>query len=149
MKEKISKATAPCIVGEGTLFNKRDMIRALETVENVTYLDIVDERIVSGGDGIVLRVFSNKENATLILNGALFINVSSFNYLHFGPDKEGRATLDLVNNSRILRLIPHQENQKSISSRLSRRYLCDEDTELSEEEACASMLDDLIDEDED
>lgn len=149
MQNKINKATAPCIIGEGTLFNKRDMIRALETVENVTYYDIVDNRMVSSGEGTVLKVFANKENATLILNGVLFINVSSFKYLHFTPDKGGQLIIDLVNDSRTLRLIPAEEKAKSINSRLTKNVLASEEENYSDEEACASILDELMDEDED
>lgn len=149
MQNKINKATAPCIIGEGTLFNKRDMIRALETVESVTYYDIIDNQVVSRGEGAVLKVFANKENATLILNGVLFINVSSFRYLHFAPDKRGQMIIDLVNDSRTLRLIPSEEKAKPINSRLSRNILASEEENYGDGEACASMLDELMDEDED
>jgi hypothetical protein len=143
------KATAPCIIGEGTLFNKRDMIRALETLENVKYSDLVDNKVVSKGEGIVIKVFASKENATLVVNEALFINVLSFKYLHFSSTRRGETVLELINDSRVLQLIPQREDSKTVGSRLNRNVFPNREVDYDEEEICASILDDLMEEEED
>lgn len=147
MHNELNKSAAPCIVTEGILFSKRDMIRALETIENVTYYDIIDNQVISKGEGVLLKVFASKENATLILNGSLFINVFSFDYLQFSPGKKkGQTTIDLVKNSRILRLIPQEEEVKG-STRLSANNLCRKNGFYDEEEPCPSLLDDFMEDD--
>ncbi len=148
MRNEFNKSNAPCIVSEGILFNKRDMIRALETIENVTYYDIVDRQTVSKGEGVILKVFASKENSTLILNGSLFINVFSFDYLQFSPGKKkGQTVVELVKDSRTLRLIPQEEDIKN-PAKLSASNLCRKNGFYDEEEPCPSMLDDIVDEDE-
>lgn len=139
------KHRAPCIVTHGTLFNKRDMIRALDTLESVGYEDIVDGGILSRGKGIVVKVFASKENSTLIVNGALFINVNSFDFLDFETDDSGRCCFRLVGDARILRIVPAVSDTGS-HLRPHQGILFSND-EIAEEEACMTMHEDWFDDD--
>ncbi len=107
------KKQAPIIINEGTLVNKKDMIRALETLENVSYQYEVDEKIVSQGEGWIVKIFANKENATLIVNECIFINVFSFDYLKFFTNEKGLTTFALVGNGQTLKLISLEENSRA------------------------------------
>jgi hypothetical protein len=146
VQNQFNKSNAPCIVSEGTLFNKRDMMRALETIEGVTYLDMIDDQVISKGSGVLIKVFASKDNATLVVNGSLFINVFSFDYLHFNSGKKGKPVLDLIKESRILRLIPHEDAKSS--AKLSASSVSRKDDLYDEEEPCASLLDDLMEDEE-
>jgi hypothetical protein len=134
------------MVSEGTLFNKRDMMRALETIEGVTYFDIMDDQVISKGSGVLMKVFASKDNATLVVNGSLFINVFSFDYLHFSSNRRGKAVVDLIKESRVLRLIPHEDTKSS--GKLSASSVSRKDDLYDEEEPCASLLDDLMEDEE-
>lgn len=95
---------APCIINEGTIFNKKDMLRALETFENINYEYIVDGQVVAGGTGELVKVFASKNSATMIINNCVFINVLSFNYLNFRTLESGHTEVELMADSRILRM---------------------------------------------
>lgn len=143
------KATAPCIINEGTLVNKRDMIRAVETLECVTYCDILDDQVISQGDGVLVKIFASKDSATLIVNGSIFLNVLSFDHLHFASPPEGEAVIDLVNGTRILRLIPREEDPK-LMARVNQNAFAYESESVDTDGACAQhLLDDLSDLEED
>ncbi len=99
----------PCIVDVGTLINKRDMARLLADLGRVRYFDIVDHYVRREGEGYVMEVFEDPLAATLVANRALYLNVSSFDCLTLEThaNAEGmQVTLDLVQEARILRLIP-------------------------------------------
>lgn len=96
---------APCIINKGTIFHKKDMLRALETFENLNYDYIVDGHTVACGSGDLVKVFASKNSATMIINNCVFINVLSFNYLNFRTLDDGHTEIDLMADSRILRLV--------------------------------------------
>lgn len=131
--------TAPCMINEGTLINKRDMIRALETLECVWYSDFFDNKLMSQGEGILLKVIACPESSTLIVNGSIFLNVFSFEYLRFYPDKHGNTTIELVASSRTLKLIPKEEDPKLISKISRNAY--DYDDVCDGSDYCANLQD--------
>jgi len=143
------KASAPLIVDEGTLVHKRDMIRALETFECLTYTDMVDDKVISEGEGILLKVFASKESSTLIINGSIFINVLSFDHLHFQRNAEGETVIDLIQATRTLRLVPRDENPKLMSRLNQESFAFDADGDVAEDTVAQQLLDDLTDIDED
>lgn len=143
------KGAAPLIIGEGTLVNKRDMIRALETLECVTFYDIVDKKTITKGDGVVIKVFASKDSSTLIINGSIFLNVLTFEHLHFYPGDDAESVVDLVQGSRLLRLIPREENPK-LMARINQNAFAYEDEHAESEDAVAQqLLDDMPEFDED
>jgi hypothetical protein len=106
MDERELKNQIPCIVDEGIVVNRRDMVRILRDLGHVRYADIVEDRVRTQGEGVVTSVFSNFNGSTIIVNKRLYINVNSFSYLRLGRTEEDAAAIDLVDEARVVRLIP-------------------------------------------
>jgi hypothetical protein len=105
MQNFYQRTPAPCIVNEGILINRADIIRALETLESVKYSFTVDGSEMSCGNGVIVKIFANPDTSTLIVNGCLFINILSFNYLRFFVDESLATVMDLVEDGKALRLV--------------------------------------------
>jgi hypothetical protein len=93
-------------VDEGLLVNRRDMVRVLRDLGPVRYQDWVDGALAHQGEGVIVNVVANDQNATVIVNKRLYLNVNAFDYLSLGTDEAGGAHADLVAEQRTLRLIP-------------------------------------------
>ncbi len=96
---------APSMIGRGTLTTYRDMLRALETLENVEYRYIVDGDDIDEGRAALVKLMADSESSTLIVNGCLFLNVASFRYLDFSRDDEDRWVFTLTGDGSMLELI--------------------------------------------
>ena len=97
---------APCIVGSGIIVNRSDIYRLLCDLGQVRYFDIVDESVMANGTGYIMEVFADPQCATVAIGRTLYVNVCSFDYLKLHTDLEQQVTFDLVQDSRILRLMP-------------------------------------------
>lgn len=96
---------APALIGRGTLSNYRDMLRALETLENVEYRFFAHGELVSEGTAALVKLMADQESATLVVNGCLFLNVASYRFLDFGQDSEDRWSFVLHGDDARLELI--------------------------------------------
>ncbi|MDX2272770.1 MAG: hypothetical protein NW237_12625 [Cyanobacteriota bacterium] len=109
-----SSPLAPCIVDVGTIIQKRDMLRLLADLGRVYYVDLLDGQVNRQGEGYVMEVYRDPDAATMIVNRSLYVNVNSFDYLMIdilnNQDSqdypEACSVFDLVQENRILRLIP-------------------------------------------
>lgn len=108
---------ASCLIGEGTIYQKKDMLRSLETFGNLRYEYIVDGKVITKGEGRLTKVFASKNSATLIINRCIFINVFSFDYLNFKTTTKGHTLLELVEDSRMLKLESRETEKPSRPSR--------------------------------
>lgn len=97
---------APCLVNSGTVIHKADMVRLLQDVGQVFYQHHQDGTLVSEGRGFVMEVFADGQQATLVANRTLYINVHSFDCLELSRDDNGKACFDLVQDVCRLRLVP-------------------------------------------
>jgi hypothetical protein len=97
---------APCIIDSGTIVDKRDMQRLLTDLSHVRYFHIQDGSIVGEGEGCVLEVFADGQGATLVANHTLYLNVCSFDCLELRQLLDHQACFDLIQDGRLLRLIP-------------------------------------------
>jgi hypothetical protein len=97
---------APCIIDYGTVINKDDMRRLLIDLGKVRYIHILDGYTQSEGEGWVVEVFTDTQQATLVANGSLYLNVQSFDYLILNSSPEQECYFDLMQDNRQLRLIP-------------------------------------------
>ncbi|MDB9315190.1 hypothetical protein PN462_18900 [Spirulina sp. CS-785/01] len=97
---------APCIIDTGILVNKEDIRRLLSSLSQVRYIYTLDGQVQRQGEGFVLEIFSDPQQATIVANGTLFLNVHSFDYLEMQQTPEQLTYLDLVQENRHLRLIP-------------------------------------------
>lgn len=116
---------APCLIGRGTLGNYRDMLRALETLENVEYRFLVHGDLVDEGRTALVKLMADPESSTLIVNGCLFLNVTSFRYLDFEQDAEKRWRFVLHGDSTSLEMIAIPETDEDGES--SRPHLLSEE----------------------
>ena len=76
-----SHLPAPCIVDSGTVVNKQDMRRVLCDLGPVQYRYTQGEHCISEGEGYVVEVFADPNEATLVTNHSLYLNICSFDYL--------------------------------------------------------------------
>jgi hypothetical protein len=134
---------APCLIGRGTLTSPRDILRALETLENVEYRFVVHGDSVSAGKAALVKLMADPESSTLVVNGCLFLNVFSFSYLDFEELGEERWLFTLHGDSSVLELISVPEVEDEIASS-GRPHLLSEETVPDFESLIA-----LDDEDED
>lgn len=143
MQNSFRSAPAPCIVNEGILINKTDMMRVLETIESVRYEYLIDGASISTGEGIVVKVFSSPDTSTLVINGCLFLNVLSFNYLRFYPAENNVTTIELTDECRILKLTSIEEDGRRLA-RVNREIFA---SCAFSEHAPAELFDDSDDDD--
>lgn len=85
---------------------KLDMRRLLSDLGRVRYIYTYQGQLQSEGEGDVMEVFANPQRSTLIANHALYLNISSFDYLELKQSKEKETYFDLVQEGVCLRLIP-------------------------------------------
>jgi len=104
-----SRAHPPLIVNDGTLTQARDMVRALETVESLSYRYLVDGDVIAHGRATLVRIMADGESSSVLVNGCLFLNVSSFHYLNFRTDEVGQAQFELFTDGAMLEIRPLDE----------------------------------------
>lgn len=135
---------APCIVDTGTLVNKRDMQKVLADLDRVRYIYIQNGKPMSRGEGYVVEVFADPSQSTVVTNHSLYLNVCSFDCLELKTGVRSEAYFDLVQENRLLRLIPMTSPLKEqAASHVNAATL-----EAALAGAIAAKLDAQIDEDE-
>lgn len=97
---------APCLVDAGTVVNKKDMVRLLQHLGRVRYVHCQEEQVLREGEGYVVEVFSDPQQATLIANNSLYLNVTSFDCLEMGQLNDNQPYFDLMQDNRCLRILP-------------------------------------------
>ena len=96
---------APCIIDVGTVVNQDDMKRLLNDLGHVRYIHSIDRKVQSEGKGWIIEIFSDPVQSTLVANHNIYLNVQSFDCLQLGT-LEDRSYFDLIQDNRLLRLIP-------------------------------------------
>ena len=102
----LSNVPAPCLVDQGMVVNKTDMLRLLNDLGQVAYTDVHDEGILSKGTGYVMDVFAEPGVSTLVANQSLYLNVYSFDYILLEKLPNEQACFKLFQENRCLQLIP-------------------------------------------
>ena len=105
-RQPTTKLPAPCIVDRGVVVNQQDMQKLLAGLGRVSYAYSQDGAISSEGEGVVVEVFADDVQATLVANAALYINVCSFDYLKIDRSSDNQSTFALVQENQVLRLSP-------------------------------------------
>lgn len=101
-----SNMPAPCLVDRGIVIQKVDILRLLNDLGRVSYIDAREGEILSEGTGYVMDVFAEPGVSTLVANQSLYLNVYSFDYLELDKLPDGQACFKLVQENRCLRLLP-------------------------------------------
>lgn len=97
---------APCIIESGILVNKEDIKRLINDLTQVNYIHIIDDVVLNRGTGWILEVFNDPNQATVVVNNSLYINIQSFDYLKLTQVSPQETYFDLIQDNRQLRLIP-------------------------------------------
>ena len=105
MDDRDQKNQIQCIVDEGILVSRRDMVRVLRDLGLVRYVDLLGGVPRSTGEGYVTSVVSNFSTSTIIVNRRLYLNVNNFEFIRLGVE-EGQSVFDLVDHERTIRLFP-------------------------------------------
>ena len=103
-----SEPLAPCFIERGTVTDHIDMMRALDTVEAMRFKQIVDGELVAEGEATLVKL-SADDTSTMLVNGCLFLNVSSFRYLTFENQPDGICRFELVREGMSLSIEPRDE----------------------------------------
>jgi hypothetical protein len=109
MEERESKNKIQCIVDEGIVLNRRDMVRILRDLGQVRYEDQLDGAVLKRGEGFVAGVYANENASTIIVNKRLYLNVNSFDFMRLVLLDDDETAIDLVDDQRTIRLIPMSE----------------------------------------
>jgi len=122
-----SQPLAPCLISKGTISHPRDMLRALETLENLDYRYVVTGELIEEGRAALVKLMADPDSATLVVNGCLFLNVSSFRYLDFEQASEDRWSFVLHGDGSVLELLSIPETESDDES-AKRPHLLSEET---------------------
>jgi hypothetical protein len=111
-----SNELASCLVHNGTVSSPRDMIRALETIEGLTYRQVVDGKTMAEGHATLVKLMVEPGAATVLVNGCLFLNVLSFRHLTFETDPDGTCRFELIGDGMRLQLVPTADSEETTAS---------------------------------
>ena len=129
-----------CLVEQGIIYSKRDMIRILRDLDRVCYTYLIDNFSVAAGEGYVVEVYANGFDSTLVFNNRLHINANSFDFLKISSKPE--KLVELISGHRIMKLKPLtnilQANQSRIEEEIDEQRIaiahqlaCDDEVNLN------------------
>lgn len=113
--ERRNELTA-CLIHNGTVTGHRDMIRALETIEGLTYRQVLDGEVMAEGRATLVKLMAEPDAATILVNGCLFLNVLSFRHLTFETDAESRCVFELVGDGMKLEIVPTEDEDEAVTA---------------------------------
>jgi len=122
--EPLPNLTA-CFIEHGTVAHPRDMVRALETLEGLTYEYLVDGQAMASGRATLVKLMADDESATMLVNGCLFLNVASFRYLNFHAGTDG-CRFELFGDGTVLTMVATDEPEGRFERRRDMRLLEEE-----------------------
>lgn len=105
-----------CLIHNGTVTGHRDMIRALETIEGLTYRQFVDGEMIADGRATLVKLMAEPGAATILVNGCLFLNVLSFHHLTFETDAAGACAFELMGDGMKLVLVPAEDEDEAVAA---------------------------------
>lgn len=136
----------PCIIDNGIVVNKQDCRRLLVDLVRVRYIHTIDGQLQSEGEGCIVDVFSDMNQSTLIANQTIYINVNSFDYLQLTRSPDSQTFFDLIQDGRLLRLIPlsspiqepsqHIINEDALEAMVTQVLAAKWDMQFDDDEDC-------------
>ena len=99
----------PCFIGHGIVSRPVDIARVLDTVEGFRYTQVVDGNSMAEGQATLVKLMGDPQSSTILVNGCLFLNVSSFSHLTFTTSDEGTCRMELAGDGMTLILEPLDE----------------------------------------
>jgi hypothetical protein len=107
---------ASCLVHNGTVVSPRDMIRAMETVEGLTYRQILDGETLASGRATLVKIMAEPGASTILVNECLFLNVLSFRYLTFETEEDGTCRFELAADGMTLEIVPTDDEEEGATA---------------------------------
>lgn len=107
---------ASCLVHNGTVVTPRDMVRALETIEGLTYRQVLDGEAIAEGRATLVKIMAEPDASTILVNECLFLNVLSFRYLTFETGEDGHCVFELVGDGMTLELVPVEDEDENANA---------------------------------
>ena len=101
------------IVNDGIVYNKRDIMNLLWDLGFITYFEVEGDKVSNKGKGFIMRVSYNNEDPTLFLNGRVYINVNSVDYLRVRKVKESLTLYELHSEKRVIKIVPDNKKQSN------------------------------------
>lgn len=65
---------------------------------------LLDGEVQKQGEGWIVEVFDDEQQATLVVNQSLYLNLHSFDYLALKQAETDKTYFELVQDNRVLRL---------------------------------------------
>ncbi|MDO8949616.1 MAG: hypothetical protein Q7V61_03755 [Actinomycetota bacterium] len=115
-----SNQLASCLIHNGTVVNARDMVRAVETIEGLTYRQLLDGEVMAEGRATLVKIMAEPEGSTILVNGCLFLNVLSFRYMTFETAADGTCRFELVGDGMTLEITPVEDEDENGSNQNQR-----------------------------
>jgi len=101
-----TRLPAPCILNRGIIVNPQDIKKAIGDLHRVRYVELLDRQTQATGEAYIQEVFSDPLRSTILANHTLYLNIQSFDYLELQQSDDQETYFDLVQDNRVLRLIP-------------------------------------------
>jgi hypothetical protein len=76
----------PCIVDRGVIFNKKDITRILQGLDQIEYTEFIDGKPHITRTGFIVEIFEDDQEATVFFNRRIHINVNSLEYIKVNYD---------------------------------------------------------------
>lgn len=101
-----TRLPAPCILNRGVIVNPQDIQKVIGDLHLVRYLELFDGQTQATGEAYIQEVFAEPLRSTILANHTLYLNIQSFDYLQLQQSDNQETYFDLVQDNRVLRLIP-------------------------------------------
>jgi hypothetical protein len=101
-----TRLPAPCILNRGIIVNPQDIQKVIGDLHRVRYVELLDGQTQVTGEAYIQEVFAEPLRSTILANHTLYLNIQSFDYLKLEQSEDEETYFDLVQDNRILRLIP-------------------------------------------
>lgn len=106
MSRDDKKTDLQFIVNNGIIYSKREISKLLWDLSFVAYYEVSKGKVVNKGRGFIMRVSANNTDPTLFLNGRIYINTNSFDYMKVKSAGKNLTMYELYGDDRVMKIIP-------------------------------------------
>jgi hypothetical protein len=113
VQKKVESGLIACFVNDGIIYQKKDMFRILSDLLFIKYEQFDSNGLKKVGEGRVFRVYNNINNSSVLMNGRIYLNVNSFEYLQIHTDSSSNTSFfELFTPDFSLRIYPLEAEDK-------------------------------------
>ena len=115
MQKRVESGLVACFVNDGIIYQKKDMLRILSDLLFVRYEQYDSSDLKKSGEGRVFRVYNNTTNSSVLMNGRIYLNVNSFEYLQIHTDPNTNTSyFELFTPDFSIRIYPLDAEDKEV-----------------------------------